>query len=229
MAFVMGRCSNCSEKVYLDDARERGYCLYCGSPLIVKDAVAKLGPVAASAGGSAATEDSLIKRGYMEIEKMVGNTDSLVKVCGIFERALDINPNNYLAWKGIYLANLKSSEIAPKFNSSTGFAFMVGAIRCSTSWIHEKNGKMNIGYRVEGVKALEIAIKVAPPDKKSELQDIMEQQVTIPLQKLEALKELVDSGLCAFCKGKFNFVGICKACGKYRGTSPYYDYRDYRQ
>jgi len=42
MEFVSGRCPNCGGEVQLDESKEKGFCLHCGSSIQVKDAVTKL-------------------------------------------------------------------------------------------------------------------------------------------------------------------------------------------
>jgi len=239
MAIVMGRCSNCSEKVYLDDARERGYCLYCGSPLVVRDAVERLGPVAVSVStDGAGAEDALIKRGYMEIENMPNHTERrphVREICDIFEKALNINPDNYLAWKGIFEAILKFHDrpevregrkmrgTAPTFRFNAGVFFCTGISRDDKKFDYTINDE----YNTKAVKALETAIKVAPADKKAELLEMQEKYVTIPRKQLDLMIEPAGKGLCVYCGGKFKILGPCRDCGKPQGTSPFYGPRVY--
>ena len=42
MAIVSIKCPSCGAKPQLDDSKERGFCSYCGSPVQIQDAVAKL-------------------------------------------------------------------------------------------------------------------------------------------------------------------------------------------
>ena len=39
MAFVTGRCPNCSGEVQLDESKDKGFCLHCGSQIQVQEAV----------------------------------------------------------------------------------------------------------------------------------------------------------------------------------------------
>ena len=42
MKFVSGSCPNCGGEVQLDESKEKGFCMHCGSSIRVQDAVQKL-------------------------------------------------------------------------------------------------------------------------------------------------------------------------------------------
>ena len=42
MAFVSACCNQCGSEIPVDSSKEKGFCLHCGSPIIVKEAIANL-------------------------------------------------------------------------------------------------------------------------------------------------------------------------------------------
>ena len=97
MAFISGRCPNCSGEIHLDDSKDKGFCLHCGSPVQVQEAVARLkvehsGSVQLS---GIASDQSLVEYGERLLET---NPNEAKKK---FEKALEINPENWKAWMNL--------------------------------------------------------------------------------------------------------------------------------
>ena len=110
MAFVSGRCPNCGGEVKLDDSMEKGFCLRCGSPIVVQSAVAKFkvehsGSVKLS---GVATDQSLVEYGYSILKLDPVNAKKE------FENALRINPHNWQAWKALSESLIQFYSKLPK-------------------------------------------------------------------------------------------------------------------
>jgi len=99
MAYVTGRCPNCGGEVQLDGSKEKGFCLHCGSPIQVHEAVARFkvehsGSVQLA---GVATDQSLVEYG----ERLLDTNPNEAQIK--FEKALEINPNNWMAWMNLAL------------------------------------------------------------------------------------------------------------------------------
>jgi len=42
MPFVPAKCTSCGGEIQLDDQRESGFCAYCGTKVVFKEAVQKM-------------------------------------------------------------------------------------------------------------------------------------------------------------------------------------------
>ena len=92
------KCPNCGAEIQLDESKENGFCLYCGSSVIVKDAI-NLRNVSISGKvevDGIATIEKLLLRG-----KQFFNQDDYEKADEYFNRVLDIDPANEEALKGL--------------------------------------------------------------------------------------------------------------------------------
>ena len=205
MAYTTVNCPSCNGEVKLNDSLEKGFCLYCGSPLVIQSAK--------PSGG--ATDESLVKRGYMEIENGRTGAFDLGNAISLFDEALKINPDNYQAWLGKFDAYLLYHN-KTHLDYKTGNEFKVGIFAFQ---VNRGFYRITIHGADIPVSALESAIKVAPSNKKPELIKLQEQYVTIPMQKIQRINDLVDKKLCVFCESELkkrilsDGYGKCKNCG----------------
>lgn len=91
MAFVSAKCTNCGGELQLDDSLDKGYCMYCGSTIIIKDAIQNVkieGDVSVS---GIATVDNLIELLHRDIDN--GKYRSL-EYEERYKRAIELDPNN---------------------------------------------------------------------------------------------------------------------------------------
>ena len=207
MNMVSGKCPNCGYSLNFESGMEKGFCISCGSPVQVRDAVQRL---KVEHSGSvqlkgAASDDTLVKRGYMAID--TGDFQSAINA---FNDALRINPDNYLAWKGLFISYLEFTKKHNKHNCYLGIVYYTVSMRNIIVGTH--NSVYGLKYET-AVKALDTAIKLAPPDVRKELNDLKEQQVTIPLGKIEKVINWSKQRLCLYCGGKISFLNKCKTCG----------------
>jgi len=215
MNYVTANCPNCNGEIKLDDSKEKGFCLYCGNLLIVCDVLAKPSGIA--------TVESLIARGYMEIENSRERAFDMNKATSFFDEALKIDPGNSQAWQGHFDAYLLHHRKA-HLGYSGDHHFKVGIFRIrvrgdSYQRIHIDDMSDN------AVSALASAIKVASPSKKPELAKLQEQYVTTPMKQIQRVNDLIDKNLCVRCEGElkkrvFGYgYGKCKSCGQHSDYS----------
>ena len=212
MAFVSGRCPNCSGEVQLDESKESGFCLHCGSPIQVQEAVARL---KVEHSGSVhirgvATDESSVQRGFMEIKNKNGTA-----ALDAFESALNINPKNYQAWKGIFLAVVvENRAIYEKERAYSQHDWnLFGVFLIDTKFYGVSVRKVG-DHTDKGISALDTAINLASNDYKRELLDLKQQFVVVPLEKIEQTNKWLEKGMCGWCGGNRSLLGKCKSCGK---------------
>ena len=215
MALVPGRCPSCGEQIPLDDSKEKGFCFYCGSPVVVRKAAtrAETAPVAPRA---AARDEALVKRGYMELEN--GNDKDASKA---FDQALNINPENYLSWKGKFEAlQLNRKLFVEQANRNRGAGapewakWDLWGIFMGCPDYGGKRYDLYADIMKSAISFLDTAYKFAPADKKQEIANMKDQYISSPLSKLRQMSKLSENGLCPYCGGKYGFGGKCKNCGQ---------------
>ena len=104
MALVSLKCPSCGGNIQMDDAKEKGFCMYCGSSFLVKDEIQSVqvehsGTVNLNLNREKEVENLLI-RAEQKIEeyrnqeygcKTIETYESILK--DYIEKALDIEPN----------------------------------------------------------------------------------------------------------------------------------------
>jgi len=108
MAFVSLKCPNCNGDIQMDNTKEKGFCMYCGSSFLVKDEVQRMqiehsGTVNLNLNREKEVENLLI-RAEQKIEKLneeyrnkqydtklIQTYESIME--DYIEKALDIEPN----------------------------------------------------------------------------------------------------------------------------------------
>lgn len=89
MELKNAKCPNCGGQLKLNPALQKGMCIYCGSEIIVSEAIA-----AAQRISGIQTEDAAKARAYQKLED--GDVDSADKD---FKHLIDLNPSD---WEGHY-------------------------------------------------------------------------------------------------------------------------------
>ena len=241
MKLVSGRCPSCGANLQLDESMEKGFCMYCGSQFQVRDAVQML---KVEHSGSVqlkgvASDESLVKRGYMAIENM-----DLYNANKSFEDALRINPDNYNAWKGLFIVCATETqrlgkhwmgEFAGNAGKRYGYEktacgdYYLSAVFCSANDYNYGSrgpflrfGLSNFDHQ-KGVAALNNAIKLAPVEKKHELQEIKEYNVDRHLRKIQEINNWAKQRLCVYCGGKISFFDKCKTCSVKHLSKPMFE------
>jgi len=101
MPFVPVKCTNCGGEIQLDDQLKSGFCVYCGSKVVFKEAVQKM-----EFSGSVSVQ------GIATLEKLLQNAETFQKL-GYYEKELEIltqitqnYPEDYRGWWGLALTHI---------------------------------------------------------------------------------------------------------------------------
>jgi len=93
MPFLPVKCPNCGGNIELDDQREKGFCMYCGSQIVYKEAVQKM-----------ELSGVVSVKGVADKEKLLQNAEIFVKLneykkaSAILLRVTDDYPEDYRGW-----------------------------------------------------------------------------------------------------------------------------------
>lgn len=111
MKLVSAMCPNCGAKLELDENMEKGFCMYCGSQILVQDAVQKY---KVEISGRISVE------GILSAEDFAKNGDTLVNI-GNYPQAYDSfkelsekYPDDYRGWWGMIRAMTSDFAIMPE-------------------------------------------------------------------------------------------------------------------
>lgn len=87
MELVSARCTNCGGEIQLDKDKETGYCLHCGSKVVVKDAIKNI----------RIDNSHLVDNYYTILNSALesGNYSEVEKYCN---KIIEITPNDSNAW-----------------------------------------------------------------------------------------------------------------------------------
>ena len=101
MTIIALKCPNCSGDVQLDDGREFGFCIYCGTRIMISDFVTRKIEIDYSGKASSYADIALdwLNRGEMERAREYA------------DKALDLDPSNPDAW---YVRGMLSEERVDK-------------------------------------------------------------------------------------------------------------------
>lgn len=113
MKLVSAMCPNCGAKLELDENMEKGFCMYCGSQILVQDAVQKY---KVEISGRISVE------GILSAEDFAKNGDTLINI-GNYQQAYDSfkelsekYPDDYRGWWGMIRAITRDFAIMPEEN-----------------------------------------------------------------------------------------------------------------
>lgn len=110
MKLVTAMCPNCGAKLELDENMEKGFCMYCGSHIIVDDAVQKYkielsGKVSVE---GILTADDLAKNG----ETLLG-LENFAQAAETYEEMTKKYPGDWRGWWGMVRAVTMNMELMP--------------------------------------------------------------------------------------------------------------------
>jgi len=148
MPFVPVKCPSCGGDIQLDNSNEGGFCVYCGSKVLYKDAVQKM-----ELSGSVKVQSN--------IEPMLKSAHGFLALGRwpqaekLFENIIQQDSTDFRGWWGLFLAKTYSVQSQYYFDR------------------HDKSD--TDAY---------FAINIAPENKKSELQGILDSY----LKQVEAAK-----------------------------------------
>lgn len=93
MPFVPVKCPSCGGDIQLDNSKESGFCVYCGTKVVYKDAVQKM-----------ELSGVVSVKGVADVEKLLQNAEIFVKLneykkaSAILLRVTDDYPEDYRGW-----------------------------------------------------------------------------------------------------------------------------------
>lgn len=172
MELKSAKCPNCGGKLELNPEIEKGICIYCGSEIIVAEAIQKF---KGEISGIATVEKSLI-RAQQQLED--GDGDKASKT---FKHVIEVDPTNAEAFWGLYLCALETADYYANLNS--------GMQRC---WLDYYNA-----VKEAREKYANRAIQYATPETRTEYEAVVEQNQSYAYSKLEEIdKRSKDKGGC---------------------------------
>ncbi len=101
MELKEAKCTNCSGVLQLDPSNEKGKCMYCGSEVIVADAIKQF---KGEVDGVATTKSSLQRAKQCMDDN---NFDAATK---IYKKILEFAPTHHEAWWGLFLNEVAVAE-----------------------------------------------------------------------------------------------------------------------
>ena len=171
MELKSAKCPNCGGKLELNPEIEKGICIYCGSEIIVAEAIQKF---KGEISGIATVEKSLIRANQLLED---GDGDGAMKA---FRHVIEVDPTNAEAFWGMYLCELATADYYARLNS--------GMQRC---WLDYYNS-----VKEAEDKYARRAIQYASPAKKAEYEAISIQKQREAHAKLEEIDKRGKSGGC---------------------------------
>ena len=105
MPIVAAKCPNCGGELQLDDNLKSGFCMYCGSRVIVQEAI-ELKKVQVEGKVSVeglATMENLLTRGQQCLE-----AGDYKEAQGFFEKVVNIDAKNHAAWWGKFISEYEN-------------------------------------------------------------------------------------------------------------------------
>jgi len=152
MALVSLKCPSCGGNIQMDDAKEKGFCMYCGSNFLVKDEVQRMqiehsGSIELSRKTEA---ENLLIRAEQKIKEFKNdgrNIDSYCKkiIDDYIEKALDINPKSQEAHalKNRLLTEQKEESNRLFQKQREEYNLMLNAERAAAEFKDEKERRDN--------------------------------------------------------------------------------------
>ena len=159
MELKSAKCPNCGGKLELNPEIEKGICIYCGSEIIVAEAIQKF---KGEISGIATVEKSLI-RAQQLLED--GDGDGASRA---FKHVIEVDPTNAEAFWGMYLCELATADYYAQLNA--------GMQRC---WLDYYNA-----IKEANEKYARRAMQYATPEKRAEYEAIVNQNQSDAHSKL---------------------------------------------
>lgn len=163
MELKSAKCPNCGGKLQLNPEIEKGICIYCGSEIIVAEAIQKF---RGEIDGLATTQTHLIRANQLFED---GETDKAAKE---FQQVVNLNPTNAEAFMGLFRCAMASADYYLRLNHSLQ--------RVISDYLNDvKIAKEKYGNR---------AVQYADADKKAEYEQYVNNAVSNAYQKAEQVE-----------------------------------------
>jgi len=106
MSFVAARCPQCGGELQLDNQKVTGFCMHCGSKIIVEEAIRAV-----------RIDNSHMVDTWMKLGVSAGKAGNLREAYEYFTKVVEVDPENWLAifYKG-KSAGFQSSIANPRIN-----------------------------------------------------------------------------------------------------------------
>lgn len=111
MSIENGKCPNCGGGLKLDSAKEKATCLYCGSELMVQQAVQKI------VIEGIATFDALL----LSAQEAMKYDHDYDKARDKYKQALDLKPHDYRVLWGLYVCEIEGIKWAKYYHGYVQF------------------------------------------------------------------------------------------------------------
>jgi DNA-directed RNA polymerase subunit RPC12/RpoP len=111
MSLISLRCPKCDGEIQLDEAKEYGFCMYCGNKVVLKETIQKF---------------KLELDNLESLDRLVKNADTFVKfgdyakAAEFYQKVVNCFPENYQGWLGLFrikvLCSKNTNDIKRSFN-----------------------------------------------------------------------------------------------------------------
>ena len=120
MPLVPAKCTNCGGDIQLDESKEKGFCLHCGSQVIVQDAIKKM---QVQVEGVVQVEGIAKAEGLLKIAKDTYDDGNHEAAYDLFTKVLTLDPTNEIAqlYRGLsagWMSTLKSPRYSESINAA---------------------------------------------------------------------------------------------------------------
>jgi len=173
MPFLPVKCPNCDGNIELDDQREKGFCMYCGSQIVYKEAVQKM-----ELSGVVSVQ------GIAGHEKLLQNVETFVKLReyrkagDILLNLTDNYPEDYHGWWQLAMFAIncpfidsKYSHLISSFRHSTWKLVFEQIFHATYGFDCEEHGydlfKNHVYY--SPIRLIQNAVNTAPLEKVPEM------------------------------------------------------------
>lgn len=119
MTFVAARCPQCGGDLQLDNEKDTGFCMHCGSKILIKDAI-----------NAVRIDNSHMIDTWMQMGDLASEAENLSEAYEYYTKVVEVQPNNWIAiykkakaagWQST-LANLRLKEALVGFGQSYSLA-----------------------------------------------------------------------------------------------------------
>ena len=119
MTFVAARCPQCGGELQLDNEKETGFCMHCGSKIIVQEAIRAV-----------RIDNTHMIQTWMKMGDLAADSGNLPEAYAYYTKIIETQPDNYWAffkkgktagWQST-LSNIRISESAVCFAQSIDLA-----------------------------------------------------------------------------------------------------------
>jgi len=113
MPFVTARCPQCGGELKLDDQKESGFCMHCGSKILVQEAI-----------NAVRIDNSHMVNTWLKMGDSAFEARNIAEAYDYYTRVIEVQPENYEAiYKKAKAAGWQSTLIDMRFQEAThGFA-----------------------------------------------------------------------------------------------------------